>query len=69
MNKKENINKTLQSTFLQNNSNNILHIYYKNNFDINTKIPIRRGCPNNECFCTGKCNEIISWRNRFFNEF
>lgn len=27
------------------------------------QIPIRRGCPNKQCFCTGKCEEIIAWRD------
>jgi hypothetical protein len=35
----------------------------------NTKVPIKRGCPNNQCFCTGKCNEIIGWRDKLPNEF
>jgi hypothetical protein len=35
----------------------------------NTKVPIKRGCPNKECFCTGKCNEIIGWRDKLPNEF
>ena len=35
----------------------------------NTKVPIKKGCPNNQCFCTGKCNEIIGWRDKLPNEF
>jgi hypothetical protein len=27
------------------------------------KIPIKRGCSNRQCFCTGKCNEIIGYRD------
>lgn len=26
-----------------------------------TKKPIKRGCSNKECFCTGKCQEIIGY--------
>lgn len=28
------------------------------------KEPIRRGCTNGTCFCTGKCQEIIGWREK-----
>lgn len=31
---------------------------------IETKAPIKRGCPNGQCFCTGKCQEIIGWRDK-----
>jgi hypothetical protein len=24
-------------------------------------VPVYRGCSNNECFCTGKCREIIGY--------
>ena len=34
----------------------------------NNKISIKRGCQNNQCFCTGKCNEIIRYRDKLFNE-
>lgn len=27
------------------------------------KIPIKRGCNNAVCFCSGKCNEIIGWKD------
>ena len=33
------------------------------------KILIKRGCSNKECFCTGKCEEIIGWRDKYLNEF
>lgn len=33
------------------------------------KIPIKRGCPNKQCFCTGKCNEIIGYREKLPNEY
>ena len=36
--------------------------------DINSKVPIRRGCPNSSCFCTGACREIIGWRDRLPEE-
>ena len=32
-------------------------------FQKKTKQPIYRGCPNRECFCTGKCKEIIGYRD------
>lgn len=25
--------------------------------------PVLRGCPNGQCFCTGKCREIIGYRD------
>lgn len=31
---------------------------------MDTQVPIRRGCPNAQCFCTGKCQEIVSWRDK-----
>ena len=43
--------------------------YSKKDVRTNTKVPIKRGCPNKECFCTGKCNEIIGWRDKLPNEF
>lgn len=27
-------------------------------------IAIKRGCSNKNCFCTGKCNEIIGFRDK-----
>jgi hypothetical protein len=32
------------------------------------KVAIKRGCQNQNCFCTGKCNEIIGWREKLINE-
>ena len=29
--------------------------------DINNKKPILRGCKNKQCFCTGKCKEIVGY--------
>ena len=43
--------------------------YSEKDLRTNTKVPIKRGCPNKECFCTGKCNEIIGWRDKLPNEF
>ena len=43
--------------------------YSEKDVRTNTKVPIKRGCPNKECFCTGKCNEIIGWRDKLHNEF
>ena len=43
--------------------------YSEKDIRTNTKVPIKRGCPNKECFCTGKCNEIIGWRDKLPNEF
>ena len=27
----------------------------------NSKTPIYKGCPNERCFCTGACKEIVGW--------
>lgn len=27
-------------------------------------VSILRGCPNQSCFCTGKCKEIVGYRER-----
>ena len=43
--------------------------YSEKDVRTNTKMPIKRGCQNKECFCTGKCNEIIGWRDKLPNEF
>lgn len=39
--------------------------------NINTQIPIKRGCPNKggQCFCPGTCNEIIGYRDRLPGEY
>ncbi len=34
----------------------------------NGKVAIRKGCPNQQCFCTGDCQEIIGWRDKLPNE-
>ena len=28
------------------------------------KEPIRKGCLNTQCFCTGDCQEIVGWRDK-----
>ncbi len=28
------------------------------------KVPIRKGCSNGQCHCTGAYNEIIGWRDK-----
>jgi hypothetical protein len=36
------------------------------------KVPIKRGCPAAQqggCFCTGKCKEIIGFRDKLPNEY
>lgn len=32
------------------------------------KVPVYRGCPNTQCFCTGKCREIVGYRDRLPEE-
>jgi hypothetical protein len=34
----------------------------------NEKVAIRKGCQNQQCFCTGACQEIIGWRDKLQNE-
>lgn len=34
----------------------------------NEKVPIYKGCPNDMCFCTGDCKEIIGWRDKIAGE-
>lgn len=38
--------------------------YVKEAKEIGNKVPIYRGCQNQACFCTGKCKEIIGWREK-----
>lgn len=28
------------------------------------QVPIRKGCRNTQCFCTGACQKIIGWRDK-----
>ena len=34
-------------------------------YDINNKKPILRGCKNKQCFCTGKCKEIVGYEEDY----
>lgn len=34
-------------------------------YDINNKKPILRGCKNRQCFCTGKCKEIVGYEEDY----
>ncbi len=43
--------------------------YSEKDLITNAKVSIKRGCLNKECFCTGRCNEIIGWRDKLHNEF
>ncbi len=37
--------------------------------EASNQIAIRRGCNNtNGCFCTGKCQEIVGWREKTLEE-
>lgn len=51
-----------------NNEENIYNAKTKLLNDLNKlnekSVPILRGCPNSQCFCTGKCKEIVAYRDR-----
>ena len=32
------------------------------------KVPVKRGCKNKVCFCSGKCNDIVGWRDKLPGE-
>lgn len=32
------------------------------------KVPIYKGCPNEQCFCTGACRKIIGYRDKLPKE-
>ena len=32
--------------------------------ELEDKVPITKGCKSDQCFCTGKCQEIIGWRDK-----
>lgn len=36
--------------------------------EIKDKVPIYKGCPNQQCFCTGACREIIGYRDKLPGE-
>jgi hypothetical protein len=40
---------------------NVIYNQIINNFP--NKEPIRRGCNNGSCFCSGACQEIIGWKD------
>ena len=63
--KKENIEQTLNIAPVSGS----LYNYSEKDVRTNTKVPIKRGCPNKQCFCTGKCQEVIGWLNKLPNEF
>ena len=65
----ENIEQPLSPQLNINAVSGSYYNYSEKNVRTNTKVPIKRGCPNKECFCTGKCNEIIGWRDKLPNEF
>jgi hypothetical protein len=61
---------------MENKAINIANIHYRHNpieeaFKrmLKTKVPIKKGCPNKNCFCTGACNEIIGFRDKLPNEY
>ena len=31
-------------------------------------VPVRKGCKNKECFCTGECQKIIGYRDKLPGE-
>lgn len=39
--------------------------FFKEIEEFNKKnVPILKGCPNSTCFCTGKCKEVVGYRER-----
>ena len=68
-NKNESSDKAHSEPLQQYNVSGSPYNYSEKDVRTNTKVPIKRGCPNKECFCTGKCNEIIGWRDKLPNEF
>ena len=49
----------------------IIYDNFKTNIfeNLRKKVPIYRGCPNQECFCTGSCREIVGYRDKLPNEY
>ena len=50
---------------MENNKQNQIYDFtkmVKEQYD--TKVPIKKGCPNAQCFCTGACQEIVGWRDK-----
>ncbi len=35
---------------------------------LETQEPIYQGCSNEQCFCTGKCREVIGYKNKVTGE-
>ena len=68
-NEEQNLNEPLKPAFLQADVSGSPYNYSEKDVRTNTKVPIKRGCLNKQCFCTGKCNEIIGWRDKLPNEF
>lgn len=33
-----------------------------------SKVLVLRGCPNKQCFCTGRCEEVIGYRDKLPHE-
>lgn len=59
---KSNKTETLKSS----NIDNFTYLKeFNKNHSINTKKPILRGCKNRQCFCTGKCREIIGYEENY----
>ena len=67
--KEQNLNEVQNSALHKTDVSGSPYNYSEKDVRTNTKVPIKRGCPNKECFCTGKCNEIIGWRDKLPNEF
>jgi hypothetical protein len=62
-------NRITKQPFCQTRVSGSPYNYSEKDVRTNNKVPIKRGCPNKECFCTGRCNEIIGWRDKLPNEF
>ena len=66
---KENIEQTLTQQLNIAPVSGSPYNYSEKDVRTNTKVSIKRGCPNKQCFCTGKCQEVIGWRDKLPNEF
>lgn len=45
--------------------NNVVKDFLK---DSKEQIPIKKGCKNPQCYCTGECQEVIGYRDKLPNE-
>jgi hypothetical protein len=64
----KNISKEKQcNDFIADNSN-ITFKFDAMKEQTNGKVAIKKGCKNQQCFCTGACQEIIGWRDKLANE-